>query len=416
MPQVFSQATQAAFDTRVDLDEERPAETRRAPAATQGDVRLAVHEDMASVERDWRAFERVADCTVFQSFDWASTWHRHIGRRNGVAPAIVIGRDPHGQLLFLLPLAVESGRFARRLTWLGADLCDYNAPLLARDFTKSVGAAQFGQLWREIVQRLQSHPSLGFDMVCFDKMQANVGAQANPFIGLGVMPNPSNAYLTRLSGDWEKFYADKRSSATRRRDRTKRKKLGEFGEVRFVTAAEAGDLAATLSTLIEQKSAAFAEMGVANIFVRPGHREFYSALAAMTDFVHVSRLDVGSTPAAVNLGLVFRGSYYHLLASYDGGELSKFGPGAAHMHELLRTAIERGCDTFDFTIGDERYKREWCDGHIALFDHVSATTPRGSAVALWLNASRRAKRFIKQTPVLWNAGFKLRAMIGRLRR
>jgi CelD/BcsL family acetyltransferase involved in cellulose biosynthesis len=33
----------------------------------------------------------------------------------------------------LLPLAVDGG-LARRLTFLGQDLCDYNAPLLARDF------------------------------------------------------------------------------------------------------------------------------------------------------------------------------------------------------------------------------------------------------------------------------------------
>ena len=32
--------------------------------------------------------------------------------------------------------------------------------------------------------------------------------------------------------------------------------------------------------------------------------------------VHVSRLDVGAAPAALNLGLTFRGCYYHVLASY----------------------------------------------------------------------------------------------------
>ena len=45
-------------------------------------------------------------------------------------------------------------------------------------------------------------------------------------------------------------------------------------------------------------------------------------------------------PAAVNLGLTWRGCYYHLLASYDDGELSRFGPGAAHLHELLHQAID----------------------------------------------------------------------------
>jgi CelD/BcsL family acetyltransferase involved in cellulose biosynthesis len=411
---IMSQVTQAAFDARIGLDDESLADARH-PSVARSDIRLALHEDLAAVEQDWRAFEQTADGTVFQSFDWLSIWQQHIGVRKGVVPVIVTGRDGDGRLLFLLPLGLEDGGLARRLTWLGTELCDYNGPLLAPDFATRVDAARFAQLWQDITARLQSHPRLRFDLVDLDKMQDVVGSQRNPFIGLGVAPHANGAYLTHLNGDWEAFYKDKRSSATRRRDRTKRKKLGEFGEVRFVTPA-AGDVAATLETLMQQKSKAFAAMGVVDMFALPGHREFYQALAARREFVHVSRLDVGAQTAAANLGMVFRGSYYHLLASYDGGELSKYGPGAAHMHDLLRYAIEQGCGAFDFTIGDERYKQEWCDRQITLFDHVSAATLRGVPAALRSYAVGRTKRWIKQTPAVWDAVYKMRAFIGPLMR
>jgi CelD/BcsL family acetyltransferase involved in cellulose biosynthesis len=179
------------------------------------------------------------------------------------------------------------------------------------------------------------------------------------------------------------------------------------------------DLADTLSTLIEQKSQSFAAMGVGNIFEQPGHYTFYDRLATdpgLRDLVHVSRLDVGSRTAAANLGLMFRGTYYHLLASHDGGELSKFGPGMAHLHELMRTAIERGCHSFDFTIGDERYKQEWCDAQITLYDHVRPVTLRGCLPAAWVFAIGRIKRVIKQTPALWDAAYKVRACIGPIRK
>jgi CelD/BcsL family acetyltransferase involved in cellulose biosynthesis len=130
---------------------------------------------------------------------------------------------------------------------------------------------------------------------------------------------------------------------------------------------------------------------------------------------HVSRLDVGTTPVAVNLGLVFRGCYYHVLASYDGGAAAKYGPGAAHLHDLMRHAIERGCRTFDFTIGDERYKREWCDTELTLFDHVGIATARGALIAMPLLAKRALKRWVKQTPVLWNAFSRARKIAASLR-
>jgi CelD/BcsL family acetyltransferase involved in cellulose biosynthesis len=96
--------------------------------------------------------------------------------------------------------------------------------------------------------------------------------------------------------------------------------------------------------------------------------------------------------------------------------MSKFGHGAAHMHDLLRYAIGRGCHTFNFTIGDERYKQEWCDEKIVLFDHFSAARLRGVPDALRLRLAGRIKHVIKQTPALWDLAFKVRAFIGPLMR
>jgi CelD/BcsL family acetyltransferase involved in cellulose biosynthesis len=92
--------------------------------------------------------------------------------------------------------------------------------------------------------------------------------------------------------------------------------------------------------------------------------------------------------------------------------LSRFGPGAAHLHELMRYAIERGCDAFDFTIGDEPYKRDWCDTELKLYDHIAAVTPRGWLVAAPVMLARRAKRAIKQSPLLWRLVTRLRAISG----
>ena len=129
------------------------------------------------------------------------------------------------------------------------------------------------------------------------------------------------------------------------------------------------------------------------MFERPGYRDFFLDMATgpqSARLTHLSRLDVGPMTAAANFGLMFRGRYYYVLASYDDGELARFGPGAAHLHDLMRYAIEHGCDVFDFTIGDEPYKREWCDAEIKLYDYVSA----GRCAAGW--PRRRRCRSVTQ--------------------
>jgi CelD/BcsL family acetyltransferase involved in cellulose biosynthesis len=416
----MAHVTHARLDASIDADF-RPAAAHalsRAVLPVVEDVQFDIYEDVAEIEREWRALEQRADCTVFQTYDWLATWHELIGAPQGVKPAVVVGRDVDGAVLFLLPLCVQRRRLVRELTWLGSGLCDYNAPLLAPNFSRVVPPARAERTVKLVLSRLQQHPRLGYDLVQFDKMPEVVGTQHNPLLCLRTTANPSGAHMTQLGADWETFYRSKRSSSTRRRDRTKRKRLAEIGEVRLVTPAAEADVLETLDTLLTQKARSFARMGVANIFEGRGYRDFYRAVSTRPTtrhLTHVSRLQAGDAITAVNLGLTFRGCYYHLLASYDDGELSRFGPGAAHLHELMQFAIERRFRTFDFTIGDESYKSDWCEINITLYDHVSAATLRGAMIVLPIYAKRTLKRWIKQTPVLWSAFSQARALLGRLR-
>src|SRR5213079_2572766 len=197
---------------RTNLAEARPSAVPQPAVAERGAVTLSVHDNLADVEQVWRGFQETADCTPFQTFDWLSAWQRHIGARSGVTPAIVIGRRGD-EILFLLPLGVECGAFTRRLSFLGQDLCDYNAPLLAADFAR-VSGGTCADMWDNIRALLQATPALRHDTIALGKMPAKIGAQPNPMLTLDVQLNPSNAYETDLAGDWEKFYAAKRSSST----------------------------------------------------------------------------------------------------------------------------------------------------------------------------------------------------------
>jgi CelD/BcsL family acetyltransferase involved in cellulose biosynthesis len=404
--------TDRAFD--------RPAFPAVAPAradAAAGGIEFTIHHDLAAAEPVWRELQ-AQECTPFQTFEWLTAWQRHVGALSDVAPCIVVARDGRGRALFILPLAIQQTGMARELTWFGSELCDYNAPLMAADVAARLDAAMFMSLWRQIVTKLQADPRSRHDLIRLEKMPPMVGGGRNPMLALATNLNPSGSYITPLTGNWDEFYKAKRSSATRRRDRSKRNRLSESGEVKFVSTETADDKLSTFATLVEQKTATFARHGISNLFARPGYLDFYRDLAgnpATRDFVHISRLDVGSEIAATNLGLVFAGRYYHVLASYTGGALAHWGPGAAHLNDLLRYAIEHGLTAFDFTIGDERYKRDWCDDVQMLHDHVAVTSWRGALVVGPAILRTRVKRTIKQTPMLWAMIVKMRALAAMMR-
>ncbi|CAN5242085.1 GNAT family N-acetyltransferase [soil metagenome] len=383
-----------------------------AVAAAAG-IDIAIATDLDAIAADWRFFEWEADRTFFQSFDWLAKWQHHVGAPGGTRPAIVTGRERGGNILFIFPLAVEGGGFTRRLTWLASPVCDYNGPLLARKFWSCVGSDGFPALWRTIVRRLRAS-GLRFDFIDLSKMPEAVGGQPNPFLKLPVRVNPSNAYVATLGDSWEAWYSAKRSGPTRKKERKQLKQLGEHGAVKFVDVAGTELLRETMATLIAQKLHAFARMGVRNQLDQAAYHAFYLDLAndpATRDIEHISRLDVGDVPAATGLGLRYGGTYYLVLSSYQDGELARLGPGRAHLNELLRHAIGQGFQRFDFTIGDEPYKRDYSDIVLRPHDHIAAVTGRGALVVGAKIAFRRAKRFIKQTPALWQGYLKARALV-----
>jgi CelD/BcsL family acetyltransferase involved in cellulose biosynthesis len=363
-------------------------------------IALEVHGGLGEIEPEWRAFEARADCTAFQTFDWLANWQRHIGARTATAPAIVVGRGVDAEVVIILQFAIERRGPLRRLTFLGSELCDYNAPLIAPDFGRSLGPDGFAALWRRALRLLRADPRFGFDLVDLQKMPEMVGVQKNPLIDLPVLVHPSGAHVATLDRDWEQFYAARRSAPTRKRERRQLKQLAEHGAVAFVDARNPDDVRRTMDVLIAQKGRSLARMGVENLFQRPGYREFFHSVA-VSPRNHVSRLDVGTITAAASLGLKFRDCYFLVLSSYCEGDIARFGPGRAHLNELIRHAIDEGFRRFDFTVGDEPYKRDWADIEVRVFDHLAAATLRGG-VALALTATyRRTKRFIKQTPAVW---------------
>src|SRR5262249_23468058 len=216
-----------------------PREAPSAPAAglvgraARTGLMFSVHSKLAAIEREWRAFEQTGALTAFQSFDWLARWQRHIGSRQGTQPVAVFGRNLDGNLLFILPLALERRYLVRQLCWLGGDLCDYHAPIISERLRAHLGNDGFAPVWHDILALLRTSPRFRFDAIDLRQMPGTIGGEANPFVDLNVTLHPSGAHIAKLCDDWETFYASKRSAATRRNDRKKLKQMAARGEVGY---------------------------------------------------------------------------------------------------------------------------------------------------------------------------------------
>lgn len=408
---LFYQSTQTALRQQIAImiNSQKPNDKPFSTLSCYG-LRLDIYDSLDAVKPVWLDFEHTALLTPFQTTAWLYQWYAHIGALEKIRPVVVVGHDDSG-VLFLLPLQIETG-VLRKLSWLGNELCDYNGPLIAVDYALRASGFSMPDIWRQLLKTVNAMHHLQHDYVRLEKMSAQICGADNPMLELGVSYGPSNAYRTPMIGGWDEFYNSKRDGRDRNRDRSSRRKLEEIGPVDLVTPDDAIGIRASVDALITQKSARFDQKGISNFLLRPGYVNFYRALAQeQRDLVHVSQLNVGQIVASTTLGLTFRGGYYYVLNSFAIGQTDRFGSGKLHMRELMKTHIDKGFDAFDFTIGDEAYKMEWCDSKIQLYDHMDASTMKGRAALACLTALQSTKRYIKQTPVLWNTYAKLRGAL-----
>ena len=375
---------------------------------------VAVETDLAAMEREWRDFEKSAAGYVFQSFDWISAWHNTVGRTSGTTPLIVTGRGADGRLIFLLPLGVKRRCGLTALTWLGGDEADLKGGLFDPAFLARVTDLEWHHLWQRIRMLFP-----GVDLIRLSDQPERIGQQRNPFILWRTPRQPDQTHGTWLGRDWTAYYDAKRGHASRREDRRRARKLEALGKLEFSIVRDPGGIRRTLDKLIADKAKLLARMGVDNPFDTDAVRDFMSRQAERMHPVgttHLSMIALDGAPISVVWGHVAQKRFYYLLSAYDM-EYSHFAPGTRHLQHLMRWCMDNAVDYFDFGVGEQDYKFEWCEDHIPLFASLQGASWPGRAAVLVLGVKVGFKHFVKTSKVLWPLAQRVRALLfSRLRR
>ncbi|MCZ2498411.1 GNAT family N-acetyltransferase [Xylophilus sp. Kf1] len=372
-----------------------PTDPAALPAHLPASLHMAVHDSLESAEARWReAWTRLAG-TPFQSFDWVRIWYDTLGRQQGYKPCIgeLRADTPDGPTVLLLPLAMRRKGLLRVMYFMGAELLDYQAPLIDPAFARALSPAHAARLWNGF---MHIFPSV--DMIHTRRMPATIGELANPFSALPGAVHDENASAARLPADFATFAAtrDTRLFADSRRQM---RRLAASGTVRMLTEVEEPALRArVMQALFEQKSHRWNETGSIDAFALPGYREFFAALAdgplQGVDSM-VSALLVDDRIIATHWGMRRGERFYWLMPTYDAA-WGPFSPGRLLMEAVVRRAIDDGLKVFDLTAGDEAYKRQWVDEKVKLYTLKQSFSTVGN-YALHFD---RAKALAKRSPLL----------------
>ena len=369
------------------------------------DYSIEVHETLEAAEKDWRHLEQEGEYFAFQTYFWVKSWHELIGTKLGVSPQVVVLRTPDGEAAMVIPLGIRRERGLRHLSFLAHDLSDYQGPLMAKGVGERV-AGDFAALWSKVISRLPS-----VDLINFRRMPNVIGNAPNPFVQLQGATQTERAYAAHLPPSFEEFLKGKRK-AIHRDSLRKLRRLAEIGEVAFEIVKDPGKIEKVVEIMAYQKGPNYIQSLGFNWFVSmPEAKAFYARIGAMQSghlHGHVSIMTVGGVVVSTHVGMVSRDRFYMLLPSYAGGEWYKYSTGRLLLEHLMKTSIDDGCAVFDYTVGDDAYKKDWTDIVLPLYVLTAPLSLKAHMRQRGIAAKRKLRESLKKVSWLRSAVVRVR--------
>ena len=150
-----------------------------------------------------------------------------------------------------------------------------------------------------------------------------------------------------------------------------------------------------ISKMIVQKSRRYRDTGVWDMLSVPEHKTFFEKLVNIPDdqlHIHCSAFLVGEKVVATHVGIIEKDTFYYLMPAHEGGDWEKYSPGRLLLEHLMEWSIQNKLKVFDFTVGGEQYKKDWCDTETKLFETLEAVTFKGKIYTF----THRTKYYIKK--------------------
>ncbi len=357
------------------------------------------HADQEACAR-YRAFAGPLVKGAAQHPLWYETWLAS-SKERGQIVWVLMGEQP----VAALPLVESKSRSLTSLRFAGEDHANGNfVPHLA-------GAALSLDPLLNAIRMSLPHIAL----ISLERQLEVMAGQTNLLLPLASRRSPDIALAVDLAGGFAKVLEKANGKKKKRKRRMQVRRYEEAGG-EVAEKGEAPDRIRTiLNTYFQIKRVRFAEAGIADAFGAPHIQSFWRDLMVASQSepdrpFTVEALVVGGQILAVTGSSHLRDRTICEFGGISQDELSSTSPGEYLAYTNIEEACAKGMALYDFSVGDEGYKRSWCDMESTQFDVVLPLTSAGRLATAASNAVTAVKQRVKSNPTLWKFAKALRRL------
>ncbi|GEM_PF-898574 len=382
------------------MPEQKPV----AAAPVSGKWKVSLHDNYYGLESIWRRLETEGHCTVFQMYDWVACWYDTVVSNSEAEPLIAVVYKEDSSPAWILPLCVHYKNSLKIITFADLGVADYTGPVMAPGLSRNKNVIR--EMINAVIRALPS-----CDVINFQKISDRIDGVPNPLLHIcGVKRFSVQCHGISLTEPWPQLgdkIVQRRLWTTIKRQHGK---LAKCGAVAIDHHTGAQNLAPFLETLMDLRKARLGTIGLPDM--QPVWKNFYRNLIARQGNAFsptITTLSVGGESIATCFGLVRGKTYYAILPTFKMGKWESYRPGMLLFDAMLTSFAEQtqGQGYFDFTVGDENYKKRLgCESH-PLYELTIPRSIKGVPVyILW-----RFKVFARRYPRLLEAAKDIRDRI-----
>jgi CelD/BcsL family acetyltransferase involved in cellulose biosynthesis len=386
----------------------RAAGSARPRKGDSAVLKATVHLNVTDAIEAYRSACRGAVLSPAQSFAWVSAWVAQ------TRPDFLVARLALEQSNVLaVALEVTQSGLCRVARFVSGRHANGNFPPVARKGLRNVTPDDLLDVLATAIRR--ARPDI--DMLAFERMAERLDGQENPLLCLPHSPSANLSLAVDLAGGFDALLGRVSGKRKRKKHRSQARKFEAAGGFRLVEAKTSTEANALLDAFFVMKEERFRKMGVANVFGEPAVQSFFRALFAdalktKEPAFTLHGLEVGGKLRAVTGSSRTSRRLICEFGSIAEDDLAHTSPGDFLFFENIREACERGFDIYDFSVGDEPYKRLWCDLETTQFDVFIPLSAKGRLLAGAMRGASRLKSFVKNRPIVWRVAKALRKRSG----
>ena len=250
------------------------------------------------------------------------------------------------------------------------------------------------------------HARPDVDALVLERLLPDLDGLANPLLALPNFPSPNLSLAVSLEGGFEALLSRVSGKRKRKKHRSQTRKFEAAGGFRRIEAHTKDEVLRLLDAFFAMKEFRFRKMGIANVFGDAGVQTFFRSLfidalrESPRPFV-LHALEVGGRLRAVTGSSLSAKRVVCEFGAIAEDDLGHASPGDFLFFENIGEACRQKLEVYDFSVGDEPYKRLWCDIETRHYDVVVPLTAKGALLARSLRLKAGVKAWIKNSPTVW---------------